>query len=418
MDAVRMVTLKQIAARCECSVATVSKALNDMPDISPATASHIRSVAAEMGYLPNAAARALKTSKSKTIGLFTFLRGESVWTHDYFSKIADSIQRVMNASGYDIAPIDSDGQMLMNSYVDYCRYRNYDGIIIVSTGKIDSRMQDLVNSDIPLVTIDYSFHGRSAVMSDNVQGVKDLVRYGFDKGHRRIAFVYGEESAVTNNRLASFYNICDELGLPLNEQYIRQGQYRDTDSSAQITRELMALETPPTLILYPDDYAYIGGWNELTKLGLSVPNDVSCMGYDGIPISQLIMPKLATLMQDSTGLGENAARMLLKAIVKPRNYIPEQLTLPGRLIIGESVRTLSGESQPDPISAHGLSIVQIYLTEVPSFSLMYRPGVFHSVNESVWTNYPDATDGRNIPPSDCTDGYGIAALYGLELVAK
>ena len=60
--------------------------------------------------------------------------------------------------------------------------------------------------------------------------------------------------------------------------------------------------------------------------------------------------------------------------------------------------------------------VEIYLTEVPSFSLMYRPGVFHAVNESVWTNYPEAGDGRNIPPSDCTDGYGIAALYGLELV--
>lgn len=60
--------------------------------------------------------------------------------------------------------------------------------------------------------------------------------------------------------------------------------------------------------------------------------------------------------------------------------------------------------------------VEIYLSEVPSFSLMYRPAVFHEVNESVWTNFPDATDGRNIPPADCTDGYGIAALYELELV--
>ena len=61
-------------------------------------------------------------------------------------------------------------------------------------------------------------------------------------------------------------------------------------------------------------------------------------------------------------------------------------------------------------------LTKIYLTEVPSFSLMYRPAVFYSVNESVWTNYPSAEDGRNIPPADCTDGYGIAALYELELV--
>ena len=61
-------------------------------------------------------------------------------------------------------------------------------------------------------------------------------------------------------------------------------------------------------------------------------------------------------------------------------------------------------------------LVKIYLTDVPSFSLMYRPSVFHAVNETVWTNFPSAEDGRNIPPADCTDGYGIAALYELELV--
>ena len=61
-------------------------------------------------------------------------------------------------------------------------------------------------------------------------------------------------------------------------------------------------------------------------------------------------------------------------------------------------------------------LVKIYLTDVPSFSLMYRPACFHAVNESVWTNFPSGDDGRNIPPLDCTDGYGIAALYELELV--
>ena len=336
-----MVTLKQIAERCACSVATVSKALNDMPDIGAETANRIRAVAAEMGYLPNAAALTLKTSKSKTVGLITFLNGDSVWTHSYFSRIADSIQRVMNANGYDIAPFDSEGRMLMSSYIDYCRYRRYDGVVILSAGSIDARMQDLVNSDIPLVTIDYSFHGHSAVMSDNVRGVRDLVRHAYEMGHRRIAYIYGEDSAVTDSRLKSFRNVCEELGVPAREEYLRQGEYCDTGSSARFTRELMALPSPPTFILYPDDYAYIGGWNELTRLGLSIPKDVSCAGYDGIPISQLLIPRLTTIRQDSKGLGENAARMLLRAIDKPRNYLPEQITLPGTLVVGETVRRLT-----------------------------------------------------------------------------
>lgn len=70
----------------------------------------------------------------------------------------------------------------------------------------------------------------------------------------------------------------------------------------------------------------------------------------------------------------------------------------------------------EELKAMYTELVEIYLTEVPSFSLMYRPSVFHAVNESVWTNFPTGDDGRNIPPADCTDGYGIAALYELELV--
>ncbi|MEG0741559.1 MAG: ABC transporter substrate-binding protein [Clostridia bacterium] len=84
--------------------------------------------------------------------------------------------------------------------------------------------------------------------------------------------------------------------------------------------------------------------------------------------------------------------------------------------IDEIVKTIPLTTDTAALNALYTEAVQIYLTEVPSFSLMYRPNVFHAVNESIWTNYPDATDGRNIPPTDCTDGYGIAALYDLELV--
>ena len=84
--------------------------------------------------------------------------------------------------------------------------------------------------------------------------------------------------------------------------------------------------------------------------------------------------------------------------------------------IDEIIKAIPTETDETALKGLYTEAVQIYLTDVPSFSLMYRPDKFHAVNESVWTNYPDATDGRNIPPMDCTDGYGIAALYGLELV--
>ena len=82
----------------------------------------------------------------------------------------------------------------------------------------------------------------------------------------------------------------------------------------------------------------------------------------------------------------------------------------------EIVKLIPLTSDPDELKALYTEAIEIYLTEVPSFSLMYRPAVFHAVNESVWTNFPEDGDGRDIPPADCTDGYGIAALYDLELV--
>ncbi|HWS29217.1 MAG TPA: ABC transporter substrate-binding protein [Clostridia bacterium] len=84
--------------------------------------------------------------------------------------------------------------------------------------------------------------------------------------------------------------------------------------------------------------------------------------------------------------------------------------------IDEIVKAIPTEADPAKVKALYTEAVEIYLTDVPSFSLMYRPDKFHAVNESVWTNFPDATDGRNIPPMDCTDGYSIAALYDLQLV--
>ena len=82
------------------------------------------------------------------------------------------------------------------------------------------------------------------------------------------------------------------------------------------------------------------------------------------------------------------------------------------------IKKIPSTSDPAELKALYTELTKIYLTEVPSFSLMYRPSVFHAVNESVWTNFPAGDDGRNIPPADCTDGYGIAALYELELVAE
>lgn len=335
-----MTTLKEIAARCGCSVATVSKALNDMPDIGPETAQRIRDLASEMGYVPNAAARTLKTNRSHTIGLMLFLRGENVWLHDHFARVAAGIQEEMEAAGYDLTPVTCTDRHLTGRYLEHCRHRGYDGVIVMSATFAEEGLQELIDSDIPLVTIDYAFAHHSAVCTDHEQGMRELVRYVYGRGHRRIAYICGEESTVAGTRLSGFQKACGELGLAIPPAYIRPAAYRDLETSAQATRELMALPEPPTCILYPDDYACAGGMNVLMDKGLRIPEDVSVAGYDGIPLSRLLRPGLTTVLQDGQAAGRHAGRELLRVLRTPQGFTPQHILLPCTLIPGNSVGEL------------------------------------------------------------------------------
>ena len=338
---VAMTTLKEIAARCGCSVATVSKALNGMPDIGAETAQKIRDIAAEMGYVPNAAARTLKTNRSHTIGIMLFLRGESVWLHDHFARVAAGIHEELEAAGYDATPVTCTNEHLTGHYLEYCRHRGYDGVIVMSGTFQEEGMQELIDSTIPLVTIDYAFPHHSAIFNDHAQGMRDLVRHIYQKGHRKIAYIYGMEGSVASTRLAGFQRACSELGIDVPDEYIHPATYRDLETSAQATRKLMALAIPPTCILYPDDYAYVGGMNALMDMGLRIPQDISVAGYDGIPLAQLLRPKLTTVLQDGQEQGRSAGRELLRTIRSPHGFVPQHIVLPCTLLPGDSVADLS-----------------------------------------------------------------------------
>ena len=199
---------------------------------------------------------------------------------------------------------------------------------------------ELVNSKLPVVTIDHVFNNRAAVVSDNVRGMEELVRYVYSKGHRRIAFIHGERTAVTENRLTGFYRACDALGLEIPEEYVREGVYHDPDRCAELTRELLQLPEPPTCILMPDDFSSIGGGNAIRRMGLRLPEDVSAAAYDGIQLASVMSPPLTTYRQDTAAIGATAAAKLIELIEKPRTALVDRILIPGKLVEGGSVRAI------------------------------------------------------------------------------
>ena len=331
-----MVSMKDIAAACGVSVATVSKALNNHSDIGEDTKQHIKEVARTMGYSPNSLARALKTNRTYNIGVLFVDGDNSGLTHDYFSVVLDSFKRTVEEKGYDITFINNMGGNHM-SYLEHCRYRNFDGVMIACVDFYEPQVVELVRSDIPLVTIDHMFNNRISVMSDNVGGIRQLLEYVYSLGHRKIAYIHGADSAVTRERLTSFYHTAEKLGIEVPDEYIKEARYRDSKGTGERTKELLALKNPPTCILYPDDFASLGGLNAIAELGLRVPEDISVVGYDGIRISRHLSPKLTTLKQDTTSIGSKAGEKLISLIEHPKSTLIEQIVIKGEVFKGGTV---------------------------------------------------------------------------------
>lgn len=336
-----MVSLKDISAVCGVSPATVSKALNDHRDIADATKERIRQTAKQMGYSPNSAAKALKTSRTRNLGVLFSDDNRSGLTHDYFAGVLESFKNTVEEKGYDITFIGGQkgaaGEM---TYLEHCRYRGFDGVVIACADFYDARVEELVKSEIPLVTIDHIFHNRIAVLSDNVRGMRELLEFICGKGHRRVAYIHGADSSVTQNRLSSFYRTAQELGLEVPNEYVIRAAYRDTQAAFHMTGRLLELRRPPTCICYADDFSALGGMNAILDRGLKIPEDISIAGYDGIRAGSYLVPKLTTIVQDTAALGRLAGECLIDLVERPRTTIARQIVVAGELFEGGSVGTV------------------------------------------------------------------------------
>ena len=339
-----MVSMKDISAVCGVSVATVSKALNDQNDIGQETKRRIRKVAEEMGYFPNTAAKMLKTNRSYNIGVLFNHEDYSGLTHDYYAFVLDSLKRTVEEKGYDITFVNTSKRRAgTSSYLEHCRSRGFDGVAIVCTDFYSQEILQLVRSGIPTVTLDHLFNNVCAVMSNNVQGMQDLLTYVYRKGHRRVAYIHGADSAVTQSRLSSFYRTAGQLGLTIPDEYVRMSPYRDTKIAYRETMYLLDLDEPPTCILYPDDFAAFGGFNAIHERGLRVPGDISVAGYDGIRIARHIEPTLTTLRQDTAELGRQVGEKLISLIEHPKTTLVETIVVEGHVFEGNSVAEIGGK---------------------------------------------------------------------------
>ncbi len=332
-----MISIKDVAIKCGVSVATVSKALNDHRDIAEATKENVKRIAREMGYFPNSSARALKTHRTYNLGVLFVDEAQSGLTHEYFANVLDSFKVEAERNGYDITFISKHTGQKNMSYYEHSKYRGVDGVVIACIDFTDPQVSELIHGELPVVTIDHVYNNRTAIISDNAKGIRDLITYVYDMGHRKIAYIHGADSSVTQNRVGSFYRTLGELGIEVSDEYVRCGVYHDPDTTARLTRELLELKDRPTCIIFPDDFSCIGGINAIKERGLRIPDDISIAGYDGITLSQVLDPKITTVKQDTSALGRSAAEKLIALIENPKASIIERVVIEGKVLPGQSV---------------------------------------------------------------------------------
>ncbi|MBO6111844.1 MAG: LacI family DNA-binding transcriptional regulator [Lachnospiraceae bacterium] len=336
-----MVSMKDISLACGVSVATVSKALNDHSDIGEATKKLVRDTARKMGYFPNASAKQLKTNKSNNIGVLFRDEAGSGLTHDFYANILESLKVRSEEKGYDITFINTNKKALGMTYLEHCRYRGFDGVAIACARYDDPEVIELTQGDLPLVTVDHTFENRTAIISDNAKGMRDLTTYICSEcGHKDIAYIHGDMSTVTKNRVESFKLTMKDFGIEVPPEYIAVGKYRDYELCTKIAKGFLEMKNPPTCIICPDDFSAIGVIIALSSMGLKVPEDISVAGYDGINITKAFAPRLTTIRQNTGEMGRQLADSLISTIERKNSATTLRIVVEGTLIKGESVRSL------------------------------------------------------------------------------
>ena len=335
-----MATIQELSERCGVSVSTVSKALNGYSDISEKTRDLVIKMANEMGYFPNANARALKLKKTYNIGVLFHTLSDLGLKNDYFAYILEAFKDEAACNGYDITFIEHNVGRRKMTYLEHCQYRHFDGVCVVCADYEHEEVIRLVNSELPVITIDYSFQKAYSIISDNYTGMKQLTNFILRQGHKEIAYIYGINSLVTRNRIDGFVDTMEENGLIVPQGYLRESLYRNSAVTEEQALRLLQLPNRPTCIIAPDDTSAMGVISAIRKSGLQAVKDVSIAGYDGLDSQQYIGVKLTTVKQEREAIGKEAARKLIRMIESDGELPLDTVFMKQTLMIGNSVKKI------------------------------------------------------------------------------
>ena len=334
-------TIKDIAKLSGYGVATVSRVLNDHPDVSDETRRRVMAVVEEQGFQPNNNAKHLKQQASSSIAII--VKGTM---NMLFADLVERLQSLLRDAGQDAAVyyLDEDANEVAYA-LQLCRERRPMGILFLG-GDRELFQAAFQGITVPCVLLtntagDLGFDNLSSITTDDREASRQAVRFLAGQGHRHIGMLGGNWSCfqIGHSRYLGCLQACQELDLPFDgDRQCEPCRYSLEDGYAAAK---VLLDRCPglTAIFAVSDVTALGAMRALRDLGKRVPEDISVMGYDGITIGQYSLPRLTTVRQDTQQLAERGVDALLRGIT--RNSPPVHELVPFQLIEGESVARLS-----------------------------------------------------------------------------
>jgi DNA-binding LacI/PurR family transcriptional regulator len=304
--------IKEVAARARLSTATVSRTINQSGLVRPQTAEKVRRVIQELGYYPNTQARALVSGRSQMFGLII-----SDIVNPFFPELVKSFEFAAIRRGYEVIVANTDyNSERMGACVRRMIERKVDGVAIM-TSEIDRHLLgELSDRRLPVVFLDV---GKLKPLISNIKvdyskGIGEAVQHIVSLGHQRIGFISGPlalKSART--RRSAFLKCIDACGVGERQRCVVEGNHKIDGGEVAMT-QLLSLAKPPTAVLTSNDLTAIGALRAVTRVGLSVPNDISVIGFDDIELSQFTQPPLTTIRLSRDELGRKAFDALYETV--------------------------------------------------------------------------------------------------------
>lgn len=329
------VTIYDVAREAGVSMATVSRVVNNNPNVKPQTRKKVYEAIERLGYRPNAVARGLASKKTTTVGVVIPDISNAI-----FAEVARGIEDIANMYHYNIILCNADKRKekeirVVNALLE----KQVDGLLFMGGAVTDEHLQAFKTANVPVVlcaTTDE--HGViPSVDINHEEAAYDAVRTLIANGHRRIAMISGTLQDPSNGyaRYHGYKRAIEEAGIPYDESLVRTGNYR-YESGVEAVKYFLELPERPTAVFAATDEMAIGAIHSIQDAGLKVPENISVISVDNSRMASMVRPQLTTVAQPMYDIGAVSMRLLTK-LMKKEAVEQAKVILPHEVITRNSV---------------------------------------------------------------------------------